>query len=443
VTTFLDIGVVRVQRYIGRWPQLRGRRGASALVSTVLDTGHLSAVIKNRARTNPAAGSVDGVLSLEVIAGDPASLAADLIAEIRGLMPAAELEATWADGDDYWIAYAQIAARRSRGDCIVSLPLSSGFPLLKICDLCAMDPAVISLRVIDEQRDACADCAARCEQPNVSPIERRLTDATGLKIATDFNHLAELGFDSKRNHLATVYADGNAFGAFFAALLKSGLAKDGVSAQLNEATWTALIEAAELISQDSQICRVLPHVVGGDDVLVSVPASHAWLFTRTYLQRFNELTAAAVAELGDPSLPAPTASASIVLAHSSWPFNAAADLAADLLARAKRVGAGTVSTIGWLEVTRRGTNIGDALPPIALETLNDWAPNIGRIITDLTSTVRYTFEQQLDGNDPSSAMLEVKTTANRLGYTSLVFPEQSPTWDLRSALDIARWWSHS
>ena len=79
-TTYLDIGAVRVQSYLGRWPSLAGRRAGSALLQQHLsaDSPGLQHQLQGRARKNTDAGTVDSVLSVTVEDGvNPEVLARD------------------------------------------------------------------------------------------------------------------------------------------------------------------------------------------------------------------------------------------------------------------------------------------------------------------------------------------------------------------------------
>ncbi|WP_345127728.1 Cas10/Cmr2 second palm domain-containing protein, partial [Streptomyces chiangmaiensis] len=175
----------------------------------------------------------------------------------------------------------------------------------------------------------------------------------------DFAALAALGrVESGRNHLATVSIDGNAFGEFFKALAKEGSDdprmrnwKTRISQSLSAATRDALTEATmslPLTDERDQVV-VVPHVVGGDDVLVSLPADQAWAFTLAFLRQFGQAVRTATADIlemlngrragrseGEPPLEAPTASAGIVFAHSGYPLNLLAESAGRRLREAKR-----------------------------------------------------------------------------------------------------------
>lgn len=434
---YLDIGVVRIQRYLGRWPALAGRRNASAMVSGAMRPHSVGEVLDGRATANPEAGEVDGVMSLLVADGhDPAALAVEAITELRRLLPAADLEATWAQGDDYLSAYPKMRRQVRDGGGLLSLPASHGFPVLKVCDLCRADAAVTEVRRPDGRVKVCLDCGARAEQPHGSRAEQMLREATGWQMAKDFRQLAALGDDGEKgNHLALVMADGNSFGAFFTALTRSGKPREDVAKAFKVATNVALQHATNEMGDVDGVSRVLPHVVGGDDVLVSLPATYGWRFVTTYLRFFNTLIETAVKDIGS-GLPVPTASAALVFAHQSWPFDRAAELADDLLRLAKRAGQGEHSTVAWQEVTRRGDDANAAFAPLRLSTIDGWHEPLQHLGREVSRSSRNRLEGMLaEGALPG----ELGDVARRLGVGASLYPDVED-WDLASALDISRWY---
>ena len=167
-TTYLDIGAVRVQSYLGRWPSLAGRRAGSALLQQHLsaDSPGLQHQLQGRARKNTDAGTVDSVLSVTVEDGvNPEVLARDLLTFLRLALPAAELTAVWASAPDYVAAFPLMQQKVRNGHAVESVPVDSGFPLLKRCDLCRIDAAVTTVRLPEGEASACADCALRADAP--------------------------------------------------------------------------------------------------------------------------------------------------------------------------------------------------------------------------------------------------------------------------------------
>ena len=161
----------------------------------------------------------------------------------------------------------------------------------------------------------------------------------------DFDDLAQRGpatlgsHGLKQNHVATVYIDGNSVGQHIERASSSD--RIGLSSRLKEATTAALNAATEAVHErlPTGPLAVIPHVVGGDDVLVSVPAFMWRPFVATFLKVFG--TSA------DPV----SASAGIVIAHLAYPFNRAVEVADDLLSKAKAAVDGKQSSLAVIELT--------------------------------------------------------------------------------------------
>ena len=92
---------------------------------------------------------------------------------------------------------------------------------------------------------------------------------------------------------------------------------------------------------------MIVHIVGGDDVLVTVPASGGWTFTRAFLTAFETV-------LENERL---TASAGLVFHHYTQPFDIVTGLASELLKAAKTLTKGTASSIAWQDTTQDGSTI--------------------------------------------------------------------------------------
>ena len=380
--TYLDVGVSGIQRYLGRTPDLKGRRGASAWISDATDRQRLDAWLTEQrpdlaaagVEVNLEAGQADGLVPLRCPTKvDPQTLASSVIDDLRGHLPAVRISAHWGTGGTY------VEARHDwldahEGPQLTSPPPISDFPPLETCGQCRADPAVEETFIHEKRVRVCADCRARYvdryrqralrEGAVTVGAERLLLNELGLDdqhVAQEFSTLAKLGEPGGNgNHLATVFADGNAIGALFERISagEDPTAKQHASKAVSDATRVALLAATEVVlRREEQPLRVpvIPHVVGGDDLLVSVVADRAWAFVTAYLGRFeHELRGAAVlAPYLDHGF-APGASAGVVFAHATFPFRRAVELAEELLRSAKRAHAGRTPAVAWLDVTRDG-----------------------------------------------------------------------------------------
>lgn len=484
---YVDFGAVRIQQYLTRTAGLRGHRAASNTLAWATTDDVIREVVNDLAEINTDAGEADGVVSLRipVEAGtDTAELIRRLqdsvFAHLRTALPGAEFHSMWGEGDSYLTVYAQVLEPKvRRGEVRRDLPPTAEFPLAVPCRMCHTDPAVGTEPLPDGPKALCLDCSMR----NVSrrqimaddhSPEGRLRSALGLKPApNDFAELAALGgAQSGRNHLATVSVDGNAFGVFFKALAEEADAdanaqwgKAAISRSLSEATRTALANATlelPLTTEHERLC-VVPHVVGGDDVLVSLPADQAWAFTLTFLREFGRLvhekTAAILDELnacrakraGLPALRAPTASAGVVFAHARYPLNLLVESAGRCLSEAKKEFGGRQASVQWLDITADGTDA-PKHKPLALSALWDAGGMETRAAAALSGLAkvgashRARLTEALRGSGPLTAA----AIAHRVGHLDAVQPflspfdqpEQPPETgiELGAALGLARWW---
>jgi hypothetical protein len=437
MTMYLDIGAVRIQRYISRWPSLAGRRGASALLSAESLGAAVGPLISTQAETNPAAGAADGVLSLVVYDGaDPRSLSKLLLEALATRCPAGEFEAVWGEGSSYVDAYeAVMKPARERGDVLSTLPSTAEFPLAIPCDLCSVDHAVSFVKTADNlKRRACADCESRVAASNVAgrdTEERLLESFPGMNPVRQFEELAGLSPGTKKNHLATVAIDGNAVGRFFTSLRERapGASKDVISRGISDATYSALVTATRAVLVEGMTrLPVVPHVLGGDDVLVSVPARLGMEFTRIYLEAFEAATRMVVAaEAPELAALAPTASAGVVFADSSYPFAVCVEVADRLLREAKRRLHGDASGILWVDITQEGEEVPAGRRP--------WAPQkMSQMSAELTALKALPKSRQV-------SLARARRLTDRLDI-----PEAKPfladgdAGVLREALSLARWW---
>lgn len=446
---YVDIGMVRIQRYLSRTPTLRGRRGASAALAEA--TAEAGKWLDGRAEVNTQAGRVDGVLSLVVYReGDRDAVVRDVLGHLRRKLPGAEFQVVWGDGPDYLAAYAApMADMRESGAALADLPAGAEFPLAALCDICRVDPVVgrVNLGTDDGVRGACDDCVMR-HLPETKRLGRttedELVDRVGAGTAPrTFDALAELAGAGNKEHLATVHADGNAVGRFFDKLAESGVGAERptVVKHLTESTFEALAVATCAVRRpdDPALC-VVPHVLGGDDVLVSLPADRAWRFTTTFVQDFGQRMARLARELGAGLVP-PTMSAGVVFGRRNFPFTLAVEQAEHLLRLAKKEGAGREPWIAFADTVSGSTTDGDPVSLAALKRLDGKLSELAR----LPRSNQFRLVEALGRGGQVTA----RTLAARLGHTGVITPflaEQKPAdsddegIELAQALRIARWW---
>ena len=164
---------------------------------------------------------------------------------------------------------------------------------------------------------------------------------------------------SWQGYIGLVYADGNAMGKLVQALDRSGTCRhfsEIVDTSIREACYSALdavmgaeVERVRLaVDQDKPLARLPADILllGGDDLLVAVPAARALEFAQHVAGAFERLTREKIAALRDENARrffedrtgsgSFTISCGVAIASSAYPFYLALDLAEQLLRSAKR-----------------------------------------------------------------------------------------------------------
>jgi hypothetical protein len=474
--TYVDVAATHIQHYISRTPRLKGLRGASGWLSWATDREELESTVlagSQRlsgygAEVNGAAGEADGLVSVRFPAGaDPRPVAEELTSHLRSVLPAVELSGVWGNGPTYLEAYRDHMKARRASPHLISSPPRSDFPPLASCAECRAAPATATIDIHEDKGvKVCLDCDARYidrlrrpglrKQRVVYREESRLLRALGRDpdtgIVQHFAELAALGSaGSNRNHLATVYADGNAIGAFLDRVAGQGdpELKARISTAISDATRESLHIATQRIIDDQPEERVpvIPHIVGGDDLVASVVADRAWQFVTTYLDEFRRRLRGIAGVPGDVfgRVP-PTASAGVVFAHSSFPFRRAVELAADRMREAKQQLRGSDPAVAWLDVTRDGEH-----PPVGqcawrLDDLSELEDALRTLRTDIEPSGRATLDRLVEVRRPDVSVARLRVHCRRLGRDDVLAPflaDGNPADNIvrvASALSLARWW---
>jgi hypothetical protein len=341
-------------------------------------------------------------------------------------------------------------------------------PVVRFCEYCGLDPAVLELQVEPggEAKPVCADCACRFgeggnrsdrrnwgERRNwderVAPgglgAEKALLAAVSARlgrrarISVEFADLAALG-SGDANHLCTVFVDGNRFGDLFASLKDANLSLHDLSTQLADAVADALaVATAAVTTTTDESVPVVPHLIGGDDLLATVTADRAWDFTLAFLADYHRRTATLAAEysaLARRSVPAPTASAGLVFAHAAFPFASALDLAEEALRRAKTAHRALEPAVCWIDVTEDGPALPEERTAPKVSALE-----AGRSVLDGLMGVPPSGQARLArvADQPD----RVADLAHRLDRADALLPFALPgaPMPLRDALVLGRWWS--
>ena len=352
--TYLDVAAMQIQSWLGRSSDLGGRRGASAMLTAATSRqAWENDDLPAGAVWNDEAGDVDGVVSLIVDVDDVQALAQTCLARLRRELPAITLEAVWHQADSYVEAYAWM---RTSAPCLASIPSMAELPLVAPCQQCHISPAEEGpVRIHGERAAVCGDCALRYQHAGTTsdlpPTLALALEGVLGKTPKDMASLAAVGRDGPgaTTRVALIYADGNNVGAFIRKAASAGVAKREIAPAITKATLAAFRRAAAQTVVGDTV-GVIPHIVGGDDLVVSVVASKAWPFLLTYLTAFSEELAKQIAGWSLPAgVTLPTVSAGIVFAHNSQPLSDCIELAEKAMGRAKALDGAAVHCLDLVQ----------------------------------------------------------------------------------------------
>lgn len=448
---------------------------------------------------NPEGLDIDGVVSLKSADHDAAIAASNMLAGIiRDRLPASTITVSWVDSTD---PYASLLgpAKESQWTKEVWYPLAYEFPLVRPCDECHVSGASRRNDIRGESLRLCDDCWHRWEiltdnngvekpldslrskivvtrmedyPPRFSAewwlLERLSEDLGSIKVeaVADFEELGQIerpdgGTEDNKlrtrthegNHIALIFADGNGIGGLFNKALKEAAQEESTkkvqktSASIKAATASALLEASKVIIFDEDTkCPVIPHINGGDDVLVSVTADRAWAFLHKFLDSLKESFGDKENEsFQDHDI---SMSAGMVICKAEYPFANQVELAEALMRRAKAKVHGNGWSFAWLDLTHDGPTV-EAHSVWTLEKLISQMD----AITHLRSKITAHGESALTGalaEDKKSRgvrlahladrMPEVKKLLELVGVTSTRDITEEQVALLNDIASIGRWW---
>lgn len=482
---YTDVAVVRIQGWLGRTPSLKFRRGASALLNKATHPEEWEGNLPSRVRWNREAGNVSGVVPLvadeSVGAADAPKVlqeaAVQVARRMRELMPHCSIQAVSGEGPSYAEAYAGIggiAARRRDGVYLLDWPAAPPETILaKPCDQCLQAAATVpGVEVTKEDTlDLCGECNARHEaagrtsarsvhlEPAAEGMLRKALGTISMPVkgfAGSLDEVAEGGrrkADDAATQVALIYADGNGVGAFLsrAASAKNGPPKSEIALVLERAAIGALACAVEKCFRDLDKPPVLPHLAGGDDLLISVPAADAWLFTMTMLGEFGRLIRETTGSWAVPGKP-PSLSAGLVFHHKTYPFADVVRLADKRLLKAKGFVSGKQASVAFLDVTADGSQPPPGRKPLTLTYLRANAERLNRT-GELDRSGRATLLDFARRGDREGFIARLTDLPNEPLWEFAAGPEAKPARvrdalrgsdekyaEVRRALDIARHW---
>ncbi len=218
-----------------------------------------------------------------------------------------------------------------------TLPFFELLPFTRRCEACRKRPATHFLPPYpgEPPETRCRVCAAKREEGRDRRSEYH--EELNVQASRDLEQIA----DASDEYIGVIYADGNGLGDWFQET-DEVIEYRRRSRKVQETVHGAILDALE------KHCAGHRHpfeviLVGGDDVLLIVPACDALPVAQAICQHFEEKMAA------DQR----TMSAGVVIAEHHTPVYFLRRLAADLLKSAKRDGRG--STVDFLVLKGQGT----------------------------------------------------------------------------------------
>lgn len=502
MTYYVSIGAARIQSWLIRTPELTHLRGGSNAIHIHTDPSAVQDVLKAQvpeASVEEDFSVVDGVVVATAPDQPSAQRAATALARrLSALLPGLEWEAWWCESDSYLRAFMKAVDPRQSGvGRLRVIPPLIDNGAFAPCDHCRREPATHrdpADQIHDgKQTRSGPDCRARRaakvrswrQIPGAAPRDfARLATAGGMQDPPPEGNGSKgqggaraLGKKDSQSHLATIAADGNGIGALFQEIARNGALLPTLQrtayAKLNEFTVQAVVTAARAASDPAlltdasgRVKVVIPHFVGGDDVLISVPAARGWRFAQALATDFRrlapDLEAALESDLASTPNMSPAEAAriaavrrairgialgvGIVFAHSSHPFADTHALAHTALAAAKAAGNGGEARIGWLDLTagpdllphgRRSRviptiTVAEVADTIALTRDDDRFTDVFK----LTPSARARLATLMRGRTPDTALgAEIDVWAKRVPWQ-----RTTEVAELGAALSRARWW---
>ncbi|WP_433678307.1 Cas10/Cmr2 second palm domain-containing protein [Nocardia sp. CA-119907] len=447
MTNYLDIGVVQIQQWLAQAAPLKGRRGASTMIRQATDPDAIKELIApwaNGVAVNSEQGHIDGVVALTVTDPDAAARVEHaLITHLRAALPTATLRSTYSSGPTY--------GQRVSDPSLDWPAPTPEWPLARPCEWCrraaAAAQAVTEDRTADaapKQQALCIDCGLRLaaagttrgRRPAPGPERDLLQQLAGQRaVPDDFNELAAhaLGRARDNTHVATIYADGNALGRFVKAVAENRPDRlPALPAAIHAATWAAVLAGLAAIDTGDHVAPIIAHLVGGDDILVSVPAHGGWDFTAAMMSAFESTITHNLPGVPD----VPTLSAGVVIHHRSFPLSTVIELAAQLLREAKATHPGRAA-LCWHSVTHDGDQPTDR-PALTHESLTGLAEEFAALAT-VPASQRQELAWLLRNQDTRGEDFTRHLT--RLGLTEVSGPFRTGDGvELAAALEMVRWW---
>lgn len=399
------IKAVRIQDWLSENSKLKGRRGGSTLLTEVTSRDFVHSKLAADWEWDEEAGDIDGAVSLkradakiDVVRRE----VAELLEEMAAVVPGLSFEVFQVRSNSDIRDEASLKEKQAKGQVFldyVSPPTEA--PMGRRCDYCGVRPS-------SEKGDAsglraCSGCAQRIHKDREHKSEEVIR--VGLAddfpdqdvIARDFKQIAKSDSPDE-TQIALIYADGNKIGAVVSTLIQQGVSINEISACLAAATRESVVSALrEAVNRDAGL-KAIPHLIGGDDILLSVPASSGWQVTRHMIREFPEAFKRALGsqrpEFDFAKITMPSLSAGLVFHRYDQPISEVIPLAGEILSRqAKRLFKGRAAAVAWADTSFDGVTGGAERLPVRFDWLVGEGEKLVSAVAAFSTSKRYTLRE--------------------------------------------------
>lgn len=461
MTRYVVVAAVRIQSWLARTPRLVLIRGASralheataaATVTRVLRDAGLS---EHDARVADDAGDIDGVVVVQTTGARDGAVRRALQEHVRRTLPG--LEWTVWEGQSPTVLDA-LAASKSDGELVMAELIT--VPFARRCQGCGAETAARHHRIADGEILLGPDCLSRWADGKPSWLPGH-SYRDGLNIPGDnpprtMDDLARamgrvgesaVRYGGKRNHVAVLCADGNSIGDLVGGIDPQD--RRHVVSALDQATRDALSAAAADVTDQTVV--VEPHFVGGDDILVSVPAPLAWSFAMHLARRFEQFLGGYLTGVAAGGPVVASLGIGLCFTHASYPFAHAREVAFAAMKQAKAGVQGGQGAVSWVDLTAEDDVVPGRFRTVSrLQGLRAGHAGGADLVLALTNSARAEMAAEVDQgggrfSSPEAATDRLVNYARRANDDHLAHwltstPPAGAVADIRAGLSLARWW---
>ena len=461
MTYYVVFAAVRIQSWLARTPRLALIRGASRALHEVTAAATVTHVLRDAglsehdAEVAADAGDIDGVVVVQTTGAREGAVSRALREHVHRTLPGLEWK-LWA-GQSPTVLDA-LESSKIHGELVLAELIT--VPFARRCQGCGAETATRHHRIADGEILLGPDCLSRWADGKPSwlpghsyrdglniPGQNPPRTMEDLARARGREQESAVRYGGKRNHVAVLCADGNSIGDLVGGIPAQN--RKHVVSGLDQATRDALSAAAAEVTDETVV--VEPHFVGGDDILVSVPAPLGWSFAMHLARRFEQFLGEYLAGVGTKEPTAASLGIGLCFTHASYPFAQAREVAFAAMKQAKMGAQGRQAAAGWADLTAEDEIVAGRFRTVRrLQDLRAGYAQGGDLVVASTNSARAEIagEVDVDGgrfSAPEAAVDRLVNYARRANddplehWLTSTQPAEAIT-EIRAGLSLARWW---